>query len=399
MDTSGYTGAQPQVYQLTTGRQLLYLTLSFFYIGLSGFFLLRSQPDPSGRGLLYGMGFFSLLPAFFLAAYAIRTRLTLTGDRMEFRSALRTRTLDRDQIEGTRTMGSRNGRYTRVYLKDNQGSFTIPTSITNQDGVSQWLQSVTNLDQRDAERITSELSHAQTTGTLPADPSALLGNAKVSMYALSALAIVASFIAFRQTPGLFVPSVITLWFLPLIAIGMLYRFPLLYSFFKQKTDPRAELSLLIIVPAFGLLFAFSAGNAAHIIHSNQILIWIAVLFIAFVAALLQPAFNSVNRTGAIIGILVIGALYSIGVIHTADTVPDHSAPEPYQAQVLGEHVSHGRSTSYILNLAPWGPVTDSTNVDVSYRTYQSVSAGDTVCVNLHPGFLHAPWYTLTTCSQ
>lgn len=395
MDTSGYTGAQPQVYQLTAGRQLLYLTLSFFYIGVSGLLLLRYQSDPSGRDLLYAMGFLFLLPAVFLAAYAIRTRLTLTGDSMEYRSALRTRTLDRNQIEGIRTMRTRNGRYTRVYLKDNQGSFTIPASITNQDGVSQWLQPITNLDQRDAERINSEL----TTQSGQADPSALLGNAKVLMYVLSALAIVASFFAFRQTPSLFVPSVITLWLLPLIAIGMLYRFPLLYGFFKQKTDPRAELSLLIIVPAFGLLFAFSAGNAAHIIHSNQILIWIAIIFIAFVAALLQPAFNSVNRTGAIVGILVIGALYSIGVIHTADTVPDHSVPEPYQAQVLGEHISHGRSTSYVLNLAPWGPVSDSTNVDVSYRTYQSVSVGDTVCVNLHPGFLHAPWYTLTTCSQ
>lgn len=395
MDTSGYTGAQPQVYQLTAGRQLLYLTLSFFYIGISGFLLLRFQADPAVRDLLYAMGILVLLPAIFLAVYAIRTRLTLTGDRMEYRSALRTRTLDRDQIEGTRTMRCRNGTYTRVYLKDNQGSFTIPASITNQDGVSQWLQPVTNLDERDAERINSEL----TTQSGQADPSALLGNAKILMYALSALAIVASFFAFRQTPSLVVPSVIALWLLPLIAIGMLYRFPLLYAFFKQKTDPRAELSFLIIVPAFGLLFAFSAGNAAHIIHSSQILIWIAIIFIAFVAALLQPAFNSVNRTGAIIGILVIGALYSIGVIHTADTVPDHSVPEPYQAQVLGEHISHGRSTSYVLSLAPWGPVTDSTNVDVSYRTYQSVSAGDTVCVNLHPGFLHAPWYTLTTCSQ
>lgn len=395
MDTSSYTGAQPQIYQLTTGRQLLYLTLSFFYIGLSGFFLLRSQPDPSGRNLLYGIGFLFLLPAVFLAAYAIRTRLTLTGDCMEFRSALRTRTLDRDQIEGIRTISSRNGRYTRVYLKDNQGTFTIPASITNQDGVRQWLQPVTNLDQQDADRINSEL----TTQSGQHDPSALLGNAKVSMYALSALAIVAAFIAFRQTPGLFVPSIIVLWLLPCIGTGMLYRFPLLYAFFKQKSDPRAELSLVIIVPAFGLLFAFSAGNAAHIIHSNQILIWIAVIFIAFVAALLQPALNSVNRTGAIIGILVIGALYSIGVIHTADTVPDHSVPEPYQAQVLGMHESHSRSTSYILSLAPWGPITNGTDVDVSYQTYQSVSAGDTVCIHLHAGFLHAPWYTLHTCGQ
>ncbi|MGC8550220.1 MAG: hypothetical protein ACP5M4_11025 [Acidobacteriaceae bacterium] len=399
MDQFAYNGTQSQVYQLTTGRKLLYLIMSAFYIGLSGFFLLKSGPNSTGRDWIDGMSLIFILAAIFLAAYALRTRLVLTGDQMEFRSTLRTRTLDRNQIEGIRTMRTRNGSYTRFYLKDNQGTFTIPASITNQDGVSQWLQSVTNLDQRDADKITSELSREQTIASGQTDPSALLGNAKIAMYVLTAVAIVASFLAFRQTPPLFFPSVIVLWLLPLVGIGLLYRFPLLYAVFKQKADPRAELSLAIMIPGFGLLFAFSAGESSHILHSSQILIWIAVIFIAFVVALLQPALSSVNRTGAVIGILVAGALYSIGVIHTADTLPDHSIPEPFQAQVLDMHESHGRSTSYYLSIAPWGPVTNGTDVEVSYHTYHSVSPGDTVCINLHSGYLQAPWYTLHTCPQ
>jgi hypothetical protein len=399
MDSYAYNGNQSQTYQLTTGRMLLYLVMSFLYLGVSGFFLLKPGSNLTLHNPVDAIIPIFALAALYLASYAIRTRLILTGDRMEYRSALRTRSFDRNQIEGIRTIRSRNGSYTRFYLKDNQGTFTIPSSITNQDGVSQWLQSVTNLDQRDADKITSELSHEQAISSGQADPSALLGNAKLAMYALSALAVIASFLAFRHTPSLFLPSIIVLWLLPLIGIGMLYRFPLLYGFFKQKTDPRAELVPVILIPPFGLLFAFSTGGSTHILHSNQILIWIAVVTIAFVAAMLQPALNSVNRTGAIIGILVVGTLYGIGVIHTADTVPDHSIPEPFQAQVLDMHESHGRSTSYYLSLTPWGPITNDTNVQVSRHTYNSVSDGDTVCLNLHSGFLDAPWYTLHTCQQ
>jgi hypothetical protein len=399
MDQFSYNDNQSQTYQLTTGRMLLYLVMSFVYLGVSGFFLLKSGSNLTEHNPVDAIFLIFALVALYLASYAIRTRLILTGDHMDYRSALRTRSVDRDQIEGIRTIRAKNGSYTRVYLKDNRGTFTIPSSITNQDGVSQWLQSVTNLDQRDADQITRELSNEQTISSGQADPSALLGNAKLVMYALSALAVIASFLAFRQTPSLFLPSVVVLWLLPLVGVGMLHRFPLLYGFFKQKADPRAELVPVIVIPAFGLLFAFSAGDSTHIIHSNQILIWIAVIFIAFVAAMLQPALNSVNRLGAIIGILVIGGLYSVGVIHTADTVPDHSIPQPFQAQVLDMHVSHGRSTSYYLSLAPWGPMTSVSNVDVSPRTYNQVQVGDYVCLGLYPGFLHAPWYTLTSCTQ
>ncbi|MFP5277394.1 MAG: hypothetical protein ACLGPM_09775 [Acidobacteriota bacterium] len=398
MYESGYTAAQPQTYRLTTIVQLMNLLFSAFYLVL-GAFSLRLGFAHTQEGLQFFLILLFLLPALYMAAYALRTRLILDGDRIDYRSALRSYSATHDQIEGYRSIRTRYGNLTRCYLKDNRGSFSIPSNITKQTGVQEWFRALTNLDERDADHIKSEISQQQIAASGQADPSVALDNAKTLMIFLSVLGVAAAILAFLQTQPLFLPSVIVLWLLPVVAIFLLYRSPLLYAVFKQKADPRAELSYPIIVSAFGLLFAFAAGDSAHIADFHKLLVLTAIVFFCMVAALVRPALNSTSRTGAFLALLVFAGLYSVGVVHTADTVPDHSIAEPYQAQVVRMYETHGRSTSYHLSLAPWGPMTNGNNVEVSYGTYHSVQVGDSVCIGLHPGYLHAPWYTLTPCSQ
>jgi len=60
-------------------------------------------------------------------------------------------------------------------------------------------------------------------------------------------------------------------------------------------------------------------------------------------------------------------------------------------------VRHGKSTSYNLKLAPWGPVATVDSVSVSASTYQQTSVGQTVCVGLHPGAFALRWFVLQAC--
>ncbi len=398
MDESGYTATQPQTYQLTTVIRRMNLLFAAFLLGLGAvsfrFGSPHAQPGfPSFFILIF------LLPAIYMATYALRTRLVLDGNSIDFRSVFRTYTATRDQIEGFRSIRTRYGYLTRCYLNDNRGTFSIPGNITKQSGVQEWFQTLTNLDTLDAEHIKSEISQQQIAASGQADPSVALGNAKTLMLFLCVLGVAAAVLAFLQTRPFFLVSIVVLWLLPVVAIFLLYRSPLLYAVFKQKADPRAELIFPISISAFGLLFALSAGDSAHIADFHKLLTSGAIVFLCLAAALLRPALNSPSRIGSLIALLLFAGLYSIGFVHTADTVPDRSIAQPYQAQVMRRYETHGRSTSYYLSLAPWGPMTNGNSVEVSYHIYHSTNVGDTVCIGLHPGYLRAPWYTLTNCSQ
>jgi len=61
--------------------------------------------------------------------------------------------------------------------------------------------------------------------------------------------------------------------------------------------------------------------------------------------------------------------------------------------------THGRSGSFNLRLAPWGPLGYYDDVDVPKSIYEQVKVGDEICVGLHPGFLHSPWYILQPCPE
>lgn len=78
---------------------------------------------------------------------------------------------------------------------------------------------------------------------------------------------------------------------------------------------------------------------------------------------------------------------------------DKGQISPYRSTVTRKYESHGRSTSYTLYLAPWGPFEGTNRVGVSSRVYQDTAIGDSVCLNLHPGALHAAWFEVVDCSM
>jgi hypothetical protein len=98
-------------------------------------------------------------------------------------------------------------------------------------------------------------------------------------------------------------------------------------------------------------------------------------------------------------LVMFAGFYGYGVIAAADVVFDNSAAEPYSAVVVGGHVSRGRSTTYYLRLAPWGPIDHEKDVSVNYTVYHHAHLGDAVCATLHNGSLRAPWFRVASCED
>jgi hypothetical protein len=90
--------------------------------------------------------------------------------------------------------------------------------------------------------------------------------------------------------------------------------------------------------------------------------------------------------------LVFSGLLSFGMVTAADTIHDPSQASVFTTQVTGKQVSGGRSTTYYLVVAPWGPMEGTSKISVSATRYGNTAIDDQVCVGLH-----APWYALVDC--
>jgi hypothetical protein len=185
---------------------------------------------------------------------------------------------------------------------------------------------------------------------------------------------------------------------PAAAAYMLYSQPLLYAVFKSKADPRAEVSPLLMISGFGLLIGAAGLN---FISVGLLLPFIAIGTLASLAMFYPAARKNPRPAATLVGLLFLSALYGWGLSSSVDTVADPSVPQSYTAQVLGGHVSHGsRSTSYYLELEPWGPYADvDTRMHVSSNIYYATRVGQVVCLALHAGALRAPWYEMVPCDN
>jgi hypothetical protein len=92
-------------------------------------------------------------------------------------------------------------------------------------------------------------------------------------------------------------------------------------------------------------------------------------------------------------------MYGYGVVMDADTLLDHAPATTFATSVVGEHEVHGRSTTYYLDLAAWGPFGGTNKLSVPHSEYMQAQIGGAVCLALHPGYLHAQWYTRIECGD
>jgi hypothetical protein len=123
-----------------------------------------------------------------------------------------------------------------------------------------------------------------------------------------------------------------------------------------------------------------------------------LVFVLYLAPLLRFAWKSPARLGSTLALIFCGVFYSSGAARVADTLPDRSVASRYQSVVHGMHAVSGKSTTYYVTLSAWGPNAYSGDAEVSEKLYQQVQTGDGLCIALHNGFLHAPWYTLSRCA-
>ncbi len=332
----------------------------------------------------------------YLIALAMRSRVIIDGSRIEIRGAFTDRFADRNEIEGYRTISSRNGKYTQFYMNNGQGTLTLYNHFDKDGSFDAWIRKVPDLDKRDRDSILEKISQHEELGTTPQERLAALAQAKTySIFAL-VIAIAAAVAANYGVPALYLPFSVALALVPVTLAFLLHRSPLLYVVFKQKDDPRAELLYALIASSFGLLIR---ARGIHFVSLQSVGVVIALITVAYIAAFYHSFFESSSPARTFFALLLFGMLYSYGAVVVADAVGDESTSTRYVVHVIGKHYTTGRSRSYYLSLEPWGPVQQPNNLAVSKTAYNKAEPGDQVCLELHPGRLNAAWYTQVSCSN
>lgn len=388
-------------YPLTTSRKIGQgLLAGVFFVGAGFFFKLAV--NPIDRDFALAIGGISLILGLILVAQAWTARLILDGDRIEVRSAFRTHSATRAEIEGLRKVENQYGRWTRVYLKQGLGNFNVSDFFTGNNSLKEWFKGLPDLDRRDGDEIIREVNLQESPTQQKIGASKVLSVAKTWAIGLSVLAGAASVpVMFVSYAPVYKASLIVLLVCPIAGILLLRCFPFLFAVFKRKHDPRADLGFLLVWPGIGVIFSYQTSNdPTHLVDGFQLIYWVLAVLVFLLATVFPAVWRNPSRWSVLFFLVITGAMYSIGLVNSVNTLLDRSAPRPYETWVMKKSESHSsKGTRYFLGVAPWGPISYPDDVDVPMHTYNKTRIGDPVCYGLHPGFLYGSWYTSVSCTE
>jgi hypothetical protein len=395
MSAVGQMVAGRHEYGLRAGQKTLYLFFAVVLCAMAALFLVLSAGDLPPAQMLASSAFAA--SGVYMALVALRSRLIIDGTQVRVQGAVRTRDFDLSQVEGYRTFKNRYQSFRVICLKDQ--AWKIPLmKYASDESLDDWFASRKDLDLHDREQLLQQIDQDQELGATPEQRRGALAGAKQINIAACVVTGAAA-AAFAWAPAEYrVAAMVVLALAPVAAAYMLYQQPLLYGLFKAKADPRADVSPALMISGFGLLLGATKVN---FISTSLLLPFIALGALALLVMFYPAARKNPRLAGTLMGLLFLSALYGWGVAASIDTAPDPSAPQTYTVQVLGGHISHGsRSTSYYLKLEPWGHYANvDTQMKVSGKMYYATHPGDLICLALHAGTLHAPWYEPIPCEN
>lgn len=154
------------------------------------------------------------------------------------------------------------------------------------------------------------------------------------------------------------------------------------------------------VPVQGLAFFSICALLLHALATSSNLIdWIVPAGVAVVAAVvLTGLIAAVERRlnwEIAWATLLLSGLYAWSAGLVLNDILDNAKPRIEPVQVLGKDTT-GSDPDYELQLAAWGSF-DKKHYEVSRKLYDSVKVGGTVCIRIYPGWLGWENYYVRSC--
>jgi hypothetical protein len=296
-----------------------------------------------------------------------RLCITIDGDMLVMQHAFSTRSVVLADIDGYR-VGEKNAFF--LVIKNGEKSLKLPHGITRRKELLAWIKEKDeDVDGRERAAETEvRLEDSRYGGSREEREQNLQKAGKISKICTGAGFVL--FFWFFLYPQPYEIVMLLLFVAPLVAIYLTWSFKGMVRLYSKKSSPYPTLFILIMFPimAAGLnafmrydLYGFSA--TAWLLLAGMI------------------------------------AIYSYGLLIYTNCHFDRSPAEAWRVAVTDKSESHGKTTTYYLQLSPWGKYAGGKEVKVSRAFYQAVGTQDSVGVLLNKGKWGIPWYRVVRYSH
>jgi hypothetical protein len=385
----------PRIYRFSPGWKWFMTLGSAVLIPLFAWLALQPLLEPGQRGAWV----LSVISVPMLALFVVgtmqvwRSRVVLRGDTIELVELGAPRRLRMADIEGVRIQQTQNVTLVLVPRQRGVKPMKLGSYFRFDAAFERWLDALPNLDAADTERKLQEIAVAPELGRNEGERLERLERARRFAKPLSLAGFAVSLWA-MFFPRPYMEAIAVTAAVPLLALLVLFRGRGLWRVDEDKNDPHPSVFVPLCIP--GLALALRALLDFQLVEVRQALEPAGVGAMALIALLLIADRSLRAKRWFTLILLPFVAAYSWGLVVTVNGTFDHSRPEVFSVQVLDKHVSSGKQTTYNLRLAPWGPLSEPEQVAVPRHLYERTEPGDEVQVELRPGRLGVPWYTVAT---
>jgi hypothetical protein len=388
-------------YPIAPGYKVLGLVFAAaFFFG--GFFLLYyafHSPTQAAMTACLISGVLLIPLGAYLYREAGRLCITIDGDMLVINHAFSTRSVALADIDGYR-LGEKNAFF--LVLKNGERSLKLPDGIARRKDLLSWIkEKYEDVDARERAAETKVLLEDSRYGGSPEEREQNLKKAR-NISKIGTGAGLVLFFWFFLYPQPYEVIMLLLFVAPLVAVYITASFKGLMRLYTKKSSPYPTLFMLIMFPIIGAgLNAFIRYDLYGFSASAWLVLAGTIALLSFVAlAVLREVVAVEAQKGAAVAFLVcMIAIYSYGLLIYTNCRYDRSRAEAWRVAVTDKHETHGKTTTYYLQLSPWGKYTDGKEVTVSKAFYRAVNPQDSVGVLLSKGKWGIPWYRVVRYSD
>jgi hypothetical protein len=344
------------------------------------------------------------IPAALLGAGTLlttrRSKVTLTADAIRVAGLYQARRLKRADITGYQLVHGPDGQQPTIVLvaeRKKPRKLKLPPIIGMDDAFRGWIETLPLLDGGKG-GLTGAAAAARPTAPMPAAGAGqTLFWARELAWGLNIAAMVMAFTFAHGGPGTdrYGALAAMLAALPFVAIGLTWRLKGTLEFGPPRSGGRPWFTIALVAPALGLArrtyldFPVLDGSLPLLATLIGSAVLVALTILADRDLLRYPV------SCLLVPLLVCHAL---ACARLANALMDRSPPEVFAARVVCKSVTCRKAPNeWYLGLSPWGPQREARAVSVALTLYDAVAVGDTVRVELRPGFLSMPWFGVSAC--
>jgi hypothetical protein len=392
----------PLVYRLRRGWRNTFVVLgaAFAVGGIIGVLFAREMSEFFAGQVVMAvicLGF-ALMGAYTMLDM-LRTRVVLHADTIELHGAFSKRGLWRPDIAGRRLMPMQHGPPV-IRLQPRSESLSramvMPQFLESDADFDAWLAAIPDLDAKEAEAsLDALLEDPAIPGSKDEKLTGLVRARRLAQRFTWVALAVAGWLWFYPHP--YHLAVACGVVVPWLAVIVAARGGPLYKLNPKPNDACAYLLTPVIMPGFALVIR--ALFDTHIFAWQDMLL-ATIAATAVCMLIMWLAVGELRASAATTGVIALLMVpYAYGAVTLGNMELDYGVPVPYEAKVMGSHISSGKTTSYYLKLGPWGPRSEADDVDVGREYYKRGSHRETVCVYLYRGAFGIRWFQVWDCPR